>query len=445
MELVKLSNSEVRTLFKEEEDEVVLGRGPILEIADVKLSRKVAKIRRMNNGEDKFVLLRAANKPVFVSTEADDYDMREVRQEDEVELHEGQRIALAPGRTEHVYTVRLIGSSVQEEVKGEKEKNPVKATPTKNGKRTLPAWMMDNAEQEEEETKKTPARRKDDKLPIKRSSPKATPSPKSPSPSTPKKTKKASPAPSPRRSPVPKRLHAMSDDEDGDAEEDKSPKSSPASKKRKVASRSPKSSPDKKPAGAHYISGSDDEEEVKKPSNKKKFPVLVTKEDFESDDEEEQDDLEKDLKATANKNTEEPKRKCCAYGASCYRKNPQHRLEEAHPGDDDYKSDDDEDDDVDDKRPECEYGVNCYRKNPQHRKDYKHTAKPNPKRRAKTKAANKKKNKSDYDSGDEDDDSTKTLSSTTRVWQTSPMTRSARRSGCQLTTTIEDLAPILLY
>ena len=30
------------------------------------------------------------------------------------------------------------------------------------------------------------------------------------------------------------------------------------------------------------------------------------------------------------------KRKSCTYGASCYRQNPQHRHDEAHPGDSDY-------------------------------------------------------------------------------------------------------------
>ena len=27
----------------------------------------------------------------------------------------------------------------------------------------------------------------------------------------------------------------------------------------------------------------------------------------------------------------------CPFGTSCYRKNPQHKIEEAHPGDNDYK------------------------------------------------------------------------------------------------------------
>ena len=30
-------------------------------------------------------------------------------------------------------------------------------------------------------------------------------------------------------------------------------------------------------------------------------------------------------------------RPSCSYGASCYRKNPQHKVDAAHPGDNDYK------------------------------------------------------------------------------------------------------------
>ena len=42
------------------------------------------------------------------------------------------------------------------------------------------------------------------------------------------------------------------------------------------------------------------------------------------------------------------------------RKNPVHFGEYCHPGDPDYRSGSDEDEDGDDK-PECEYGTGCYR------------------------------------------------------------------------------------
>ncbi len=133
--------------------------------------------------------------------------------------------------------------------------------------------------------------------------------------------------------------------------------------------------------------------------------------------------MAEDLKATAKKNARTeassaasssvaPRRPSCRYGASCYRKNHHHLEDEAHPGDYDYKDPADEEDDVDDPevddRQECEYGTNCYRKNPQHRRDFKHTHKPNPRRRAKTKAAkvlDKDDEDGDYDSSFIDDDS----------------------------------------
>jgi len=49
----------------------------------------------------------------------------------------------------------------------------------------------------------------------------------------------------------------------------------------------------------------------------------------------------------------------CSYGASCYRKNPQHFVEYSHLKEDDL--------------PECPYGTSCYRKNPEHINGYEHT------------------------------------------------------------------------
>ncbi|KAF2363482.1 Zinc finger C2H2 APLF-like [Trinorchestia longiramus] len=99
------------------------------------------------------------------------------------------------------------------------------------------------------------------------------------------------------------------------------------------------------------------------------------------------------------------KRKSCAYGASCYRRNPQHKKDEAHPGDPDYNSGEDTDEHSDSERPHCEYGVDCYRKNPEHRSQYKHTRIPQPQRRMKRKRAAKgyAGQPNDSDSPDESD------------------------------------------
>ena len=130
---------------------------------------------------------------------------------------------------------------------------------------------------------------------------------------------------------------------------------------------------------------------------------------FSADDEDEEENAREADKENRNVATENSKasRPACPYGAGCYRKNPLHRREEAHPGDDDYQDpspadqqEDDEGEDDEDK-PECEYGLDCYRKNPQHRKDFKHSRHPQPKRAAKVKnAKKKKKNEDDYDTDD---------------------------------------------
>ena len=109
---------------------------------------------------------------------------------------------------------------------------------------------------------------------------------------------------------------------------------------------------------------------------------------------------EDDKENVGNNASDKPVRKSCSYGGSCYRKNPLHRRDEAHPGDDDYKDPNNDADDDEDK-PECEYGTDCYRKNPQHRKQFKHSKRPQKRRAAKAAAVKKKKKKEDdYDSDD---------------------------------------------
>merc|ERR1712059_15694 len=145
------------------------------------------------------------------------------------------------------------------------------------------------------------------------------------------------------------------------------------------------------------------------------YPVLVTAEDLvDSDDEAGKENLDKNLikkkktggqKALTTKKDDGQKKPSCPFGASCYRKNPAHRQEAAHPGDPDYVDPDAEDEhvDEDDERPECEYGMECYRKNPAHRKDFKHTKKPQLKRKAKAKV-HKKKEDDEFDDSFIDDD-----------------------------------------
>uniref|UniRef100_A0A0K8VRQ7 Aprataxin and PNK-like factor n=1 Tax=Bactrocera latifrons TaxID=174628 RepID=A0A0K8VRQ7_BACLA len=63
-------------------------------------------------------------------------------------------------------------------------------------------------------------------------------------------------------------------------------------------------------------------------------------------------------------------RQSCRFGIRCYRRNPMHRSEEAHPGDHDYR------------RPiyppppkgtpECPFGDQCYRRNPTHFEQFNH-------------------------------------------------------------------------
>ena len=121
--------------------------------------------------------------------------------------------------------------------------------------------------------------------------------------------------------------------------------------------------------------------------------------DFSDENCESDEDKENNKKQL---NDAKKERKPCPFGASCYRKNPVHRQEVAHPGDDDFIDDNEEEnndvEDADDK-PECEFGIDCYRKNPQHRKQFKHSVRPKRKRAAKA-VKKKAKNEDAYDSDD---------------------------------------------
>jgi len=117
-------------------------------------------------------------------------------------------------------------------------------------------------------------------------------------------------------------------------------------------------------------------------------------------------DKKGDVEENRKKTVIPVQRSSCLYGSSCYRKNPKHREDEAHPGDEDYRDPTEEESD-DGDRPECEYGAECYRRNPQHRKDFSHSNKPQPKREAKKGKKRQTKNEDDeYESdfiNDEED------------------------------------------
>ncbi|XP_071444249.1 aprataxin and PNK-like factor [Hetaerina americana] len=86
----------------------------------------------------------------------------------------------------------------------------------------------------------------------------------------------------------------------------------------------------------------------------------------------------------------------CKYGASCYRRNEDHKKQFSHPDDPDHAPA------TSDDRPECKYGTLCYRRNPQHRIDFKHNSTPAKKRKAKVKkeVASDQESSDDYDYDD---------------------------------------------
>jgi len=117
-------------------------------------------------------------------------------------------------------------------------------------------------------------------------------------------------------------------------------------------------------------------------------------------------DKDTQIEAGSSKLTNSVRRPSCPFGSSCYRKNPIHKREEAHPGDGDFIDPTNTTvDDENDERPECEYGTKCYRKNPSHKRQFKHTAlKPKPTRKAKEKVNKDKVENDDSFIDDEEED-----------------------------------------
>ncbi|XP_039255669.2 aprataxin and PNK-like factor isoform X1 [Styela clava] len=126
-------------------------------------------------------------------------------------------------------------------------------------------------------------------------------------------------------------------------------------------------------------------------------------------------------------------RSSCAFGSSCYRKNPTHFREFSHPGDADYIDPGTSDDDS--NRPECPYGTSCYRKNPLHKKQYRHGKRVAPKRVAKIRAARKaarndESSSDDYDFDDSflNDDSDDDISDEDSDWNPSQNSEKQKKS-----------------
>uniref|UniRef100_W8BKS3 Aprataxin and PNK-like factor n=1 Tax=Ceratitis capitata TaxID=7213 RepID=W8BKS3_CERCA len=71
-------------------------------------------------------------------------------------------------------------------------------------------------------------------------------------------------------------------------------------------------------------------------------------------------------KAEANSTS----RESCRFGIRCYRRNPQHRLTESHPGDSDYRRPSYPTPPL--GTPDCPYGDLCYRRNPKHFAEFNH-------------------------------------------------------------------------
>nr|XP_054758567.1 aprataxin and PNK-like factor [Lytechinus pictus] len=197
---------------------------------------------------------------------------------------------------------------------------------------------------------------------------------------------------SPRKRGQRKKYAQSSDEEDWSEEEVYVPR--PTKRRASSSSNSQPTPQRKRGRKARQESDISDEEEEYVPKPTKRTPAKTKTDSGESKKDhdvsgEEDDDGDK---APPKKKPEKKKKlKSCQFGKRCYRKNPVHFGAYCHPGDPDYRSEGDEDE---------EYGTSCLRKNAEHNENYQHT-KPPP--RPKREAAQKVLKTTGF-SDDEDDD-----------------------------------------
>ncbi len=305
MDLISLLDQKKITLFSSDDSDVILGRGPLLKISDITMSRNVAKIAKVcklfefSSGkkgafyyeEGSIKSLTPGEKRILkngdkIALDKDGKFSYEVRMEEskatdicaeESKSKEVGRRELKPNevsmeepKSNKVGIEETNGTNIEDSNFKEtgNEESTSKDTRMKDSKpedkvnsRVLPAWMMDLADEEKEEQEVKQTRRKDDKQPIKRSPPSKKPSPaKSHGKNQTKipvhkesghlsdsgEDQKISPAKCP--SPAPKNSHHLSDSE---AEEEKN-QSTPV-KKKKANSTSPIKN-------SHNVSDSEEDE-----------------------------------------------------------------------------------------------------------------------------------------------------------------------------------------
>lgn len=229
MELERLDGSDPESAVRIEGDagEVFLGRGPLLRITEVGMSRKHAKI---HFEAGKWTLTALQNKPCYVQKPGEKL-YTPLEKDREQLLDDGCKVSLL----ENKFTYKII--IPMQDSKGEKSKlEPVATKGDLSGKkRSLPAWMMKVASKNAKESPSKPpqvaatTKKKETKAQTTSTSPKKTPSPPAPR-SPPKKKKKfdtsyESEPEDPERTPKKKGgTHCLSDQEEENEETTPPPK-----------------------------------------------------------------------------------------------------------------------------------------------------------------------------------------------------------------------------
>ncbi|KAM4583625.1 aprataxin and PNK-like factor isoform 2-T3 [Odontesthes bonariensis] len=409
--------------------ETFLGRGPLLGISDMRVSRRHGLLENLNG---QLRLKPTHQNPCFLQASLTD-DPRPLPKDRWQQLHHGELLSLLPGRL--VYRVE---ASVGREERAPRNCHEEDGAPPPVGQKLSeappPFGQKPPEAPSNEEKSESPGRtfREDDVLedlqsdvaPIRRRIlPAWMMAAASKSPSFTLKAVKRSKRPAAAAQATPT---ASSSREEAELSEEEEEEKRPRKRRRKISDEEEKAQTktvvpsdestvrhQSKPSRSELSHESDSlDVELEMEGKGGVTQTSEISETEEEEEEEEEEDRKSTSKPTAKRAESEgsnghsatvsaaskPRaRTPCPYGKDCYRKNPLHFQECSHPGDTDHEEEEEEEAD----RPECPYGTDCYRKNPLHRKEYKHSKKP----ARSTRTVSRNSPDEDEDDEDEDDDS----------------------------------------
>ncbi|XP_064483702.1 aprataxin and PNK-like factor [Ornithodoros turicata] len=408
----------------------IIGRGPLLECSDKKVSRNHAILEVLQDGE---VLITPTHvNPCFYQAQGNG-PSKVLKKDKQHTLSSGDSISLLPNNYKYIIEVANSPEDISSSRLGAQDSNgehdveeitkdgpDIKPSlPAENGRerspkpkkvasrkeRTLPQWLVDNAKSK----------------PAKKGSIAATPKPTKMRQAKPRYTfsesdnesadeEEYAPTKTAGRSSRRNRgtmqkislddFVASDDDEWGNSSEEAKPRP----RRRQVddsGSDWEEENRKKKRVRRYVSSDSDSASDWERASRKRKPPTRARgRRGKKSSSESEVSDEDIPLQSEKRQSKRQA---ACKYGSKCFRKNAEHKKQFSHNETEDSEQEHSEEGESSeaDEKPLCQYGADCYRRNATHLKEFRH-----PPQRTKCKQNKASNSKGDeYEWRDEEGDS----------------------------------------